>query len=106
MVKTYRGKEAGDYYNTERQAYTKLKLRDKPPPNIVSFYGSFVRDQTYNIILEYADKATLEVLMSKAPPDNGEDILILWKRLFALFEGLGRIHNVDKQDEGQRIMLG
>ena len=107
MVKTYRGREAEDYYNTEKQAYMRLKNKGAPPPNIISFYGSFVRHHTYNIILEYADKATLEEYMaSNHPPNNGEDILILWKRLFALFVGLGRIHGVDKPDEGLRIMLG
>ena len=109
-MKTYRGSEAQEYYETETEAYRKLKPGSGDrAPNIICFHGSFVRDYSYNLILEYADKGTLEDLITqnmKYPPSNGEEILVFWKKLFELFRGLGRIHFVEKDSKGPRIMLG
>ena len=107
VVKTYRGREAEEYYTIERKAYMKLKTDGQPAPNIVGFRGSFVRNDTYNLILEYADKGTLEDFMKiNQPPSDGQEIFTLWKQLFGLFRGLGMIHYVEKDLEGPRIMLG
>lgn len=35
----------------------------------------------------------------KTPPDNGDDILMFWKRIFELFRGLTTIHCAEPEDE-------
>ena len=85
----------------------KLIPEDQHTSRIISFYGSFVRSQTYSLILEYADKGTLETFMDENyPPSNGQEIFSFWKQLFKLFQGLARIHGEEKTDQGPRILLG
>lgn len=57
-MKTYRTRAGEDYYNHEVRAFKKLRHRKKPASNVIGFYGSFVRDGTFNVLLEYADKGT------------------------------------------------
>ena len=105
VLKTYRGPDAEQNYNTEKAAFQKLQqtgLQD----NIVSFYGNFVRDKTYNVILEYADEGTLEGFLKKTqPPSTSKDIISFWNSLFGIYLGLTAIHEAQDADSKGIQML-
>ncbi|KAL8726824.1 MAG: hypothetical protein Q9166_006440 [cf. Caloplaca sp. 2 TL-2023] len=104
----YQTSEAKTYFENERNAFKKLRYHNKPPDNIIGYYGSFVRDGTYNIILEYADRGTLNDYMKNThEPTSGSSILALWTRCLGLMRGLGQIHNTPgSTSDGPRILLG
>ena len=107
MVKTYRGKDAKDYFNVETHAFKALFNGNNPATNVVGFYHSFVRGDIYNLVLEYADRGTLEDLMKNTwPPDTGPDIRVFWQQLFELLRGLSAIHNLEWNGSGPRVMMG
>lgn len=93
VLKTYRTAEAEESYTAERDAYMKLRWGENLPQNIVSYYGSFVHGNSYNVILEYADEGTLEDFMEKTdPPSSFEDTLRFWKRFLNVLQGIMAIH--------------
>ena len=70
-----------------------LRFDNKPSPFIVAYYGSFIDDDTYNIILEHADRDNLEEFMKITPePSTREEILEFWDRLCSVTHGLALIH--------------
>ncbi|KAL9635650.1 MAG: hypothetical protein Q9204_002555 [Flavoplaca sp. TL-2023a] len=92
-LKTYRTPDAKKYFENERSAFGKLRYGERPPDNIIEYYGSFVRRGTYNIILEYADRGTLEDYMKNTPePKTVIDIRSFWGNFLASMGGLVHIH--------------
>lgn len=60
---------------------------------MIGYYGSFMQENRFNIILEYADQGTLEQYFKKVPPPTTpEDIIQFWEGMFMLLEALMRIH--------------
>jgi hypothetical protein len=95
VLKTYFGTDAATYYNSEVGAFRSLQ-QNGPNSGIVGFHGSFTRGDTYNILLEYADKGTLEdYFRQKNPPVESEEIITFWQALFKLVDALRRIHQED-----------
>ncbi|KAL8751864.1 MAG: hypothetical protein Q9199_006136 [Rusavskia elegans] len=85
--------EAERNHKIERDAYINLRLADRPSPNIVAFYGSFIQGASYNLILEYADRGNLETFMRKTPrPESVEDVLMFFDRLVHIVHGVQCIH--------------
>ena len=73
----------------------KLRRDSKPPPFIIAYYGSFVDDDTYNIILEYADRGNFEDFMKTTPaPSTGEEMIEFWDRFCRITHGLAFIHGI------------
>ena len=107
-LKTYRPPEAETYIKLERSAFMKLRYGDLPPANIIEYYGSFVRDGTYNIILEYADRGTLDDYMRTTPePKSFSEIMTFWDRFFAVMQGLVHIHStLGSIPLEQKVLLG
>ncbi|KAL8696543.1 MAG: hypothetical protein Q9224_002741 [Gallowayella concinna] len=107
-LKTYRTSEAEKYFRNERNAFDRLRHNGRPPANIIEYYGSFVRDGTYNIILEYADKGTLDDYMENTPePKSIGDITTLWERFLASMGGLVHIHGTKSTaSDGPNVLLG
>lgn len=107
-LKTYRTLDAAKYFENERSAFIQLRYGGKPHPNIIGYYGSFVRDGTSNLVLEYADRGTLDNYMDQtAEPKNISDITIFWERLFAVLGGLVQIHGTfGSNTDGPNILLG
>lgn len=93
VLKTYRTLEARKYFEAERSAFINLRYDRMPPGNIIEYYGSFVKDETYNTILEYADRGTLDQYMkcTDEPKDIGE-IMTFWNCFLPIFHGLSQIH--------------
>ncbi|CZR62093.1 uncharacterized protein PAC_11990 [Phialocephala subalpina] len=106
VLKTYMTAEAETYYNNETAAFRRLKHQDS---NLIGFYGSFCQGNTFNIILEYADKGTLERYFKDCrPPIQSEDIINFWDGLFKNIWAVGRIHNLDFRniEEGSLVLHG
>ena len=95
ILKTYQGQnEAAKYYKNEVDAFR--KIRRMSDASIISFYGSYIHGSKYNIILEYADKGTLEEYFREtSPPSKGEDIINFWNSLFKIIQALKIIHDGD-----------
>lgn len=66
---------------------------------LIGFHGNFIYDDTYNVLLEYADKGTLEdYFMSIPPPTSEDDIVSFWRGLFSPIFALLNIHTLEDQD--------
>jgi hypothetical protein len=90
VLKRYLTKDAEGHYKQEVNGYWTLKN----PTSIISFYGSFIHGDACNILLEYADKGSLEEFYQReTPPSRGEDIIKFWDRLFQLIDALKAIHS-------------
>ncbi|KAL8787452.1 MAG: hypothetical protein Q9213_002229 [Squamulea squamosa] len=107
-LKTYRTPEAQKYFENERDAFIRLRHGGRPHANIIEFYGSFVRDGTYNIILEYADRGTLDDYMKHTPePKSIPEITTFWRSFFPVMYGLAHIHGTPgTASDGPNILLG
>ncbi|KAL9620221.1 MAG: hypothetical protein Q9160_005230 [Pyrenula sp. 1 TL-2023] len=109
VVKSYHRPDAETYFKAEVDAFRKLNEAARPAPNVVGFYGAFMQNGSFNIILQYANIGTLEDYFAAArPPKLGEDILNLWRNLFKLNDALIDIHGLaHTSDAGQpRIFQG
>ncbi|KAH7409341.1 hypothetical protein BKA64DRAFT_393873 [Cadophora sp. MPI-SDFR-AT-0126] len=81
------------YYLSEIDTYQKLAQSGNP--SLVHYYGSYEQDDTYNIVLELADRGSLEQYLSYCqPPTAGLDIIQFWQSLFKIVWGLVCIHEV------------
>jgi serine/threonine protein kinase len=101
VIKTYKRREASEYFWNETEAF--IHLSDGPPPHrdIVGYYGSFVVKDSFNLILEYADKGDLESYFRKnKQPKTPQDIFRFWKGFFRLIYGLLKIHNAGDRESG------
>lgn len=108
-LKTFRGKDAEKHFRTEKQAFEKLNQNLNSPAYIVCYHGSFIRHQTYNLILEYADQGTLYDFMfieKVPPPSRGEDTIMLWKHLSKLLLGLQSLHEAGDEESSSQFMSG
>ena len=92
VLKEYSTIDAQKYYDNETSAFNKIG----PHPHIITYYGSFARGGTFNVILEYADQGTLKEFFEKQlRPSSGDGIIRFWEGLFQLIDALWRIHNAD-----------
>jgi len=110
VLKTYHKTEASTYYYNEVEAFRRLKPpRGSSDPNIIHFFGSFIQNGTYNVILAFADKGTLEEYFKTVlPPTSGRDIEHFWATLCGVLKALIHIHEVDVQNPllGPAILQG
>ena len=62
--------------------------------SVIRFYGSYTQVETFNIVLEYADKGSLETFLKfNDPPTQMEHIRDFWKNLLELLKALMYLHN-------------
>ena len=108
VLKTYRGTDAKDQYTAEREAFMRLRYDSKPIPFVIAYYGSFIDQDTYNIILEYADKGNLEkFLKSTRKPSTKEEVIEFWDRFCSITHGLAHIHGIPSSvNPGKAILMG
>lgn len=107
VMKTYETRDAENYFSNEVSAFQKLQ-REGKDPNIIGFHGSFTQNGTFNVLLEFADKGTLEEYFEKtSPPSSGEDVIKFWRGLFKILRALNMIHNVPKgESDGPQFFQG
>jgi serine/threonine protein kinase len=90
ILKRYLTKDAEDHYKREVNGYWNLKH----PESIIGFYGSYTHGDDYNILLEFADKGSLEEYFQReTPPSRGGDLIKFWDGLFQLIKALKAIHS-------------
>ena len=96
-MKSYRGPDAKLYYENEVDAFKRLRAKQKTlDTNIVTFYGSYRQNDTFNVLLEYADEGTLETYFNEVfPPRSGSDIHQFWESLCGVLKALTQIHEVE-----------
>ena len=103
VIKSYQTEEAQEYYDRECGGFRKLKHN----PNIIGFYGNFMWDNSRNIILEYADRGTLEDYMRKYDrPYHVRDFGQVWGNYLSILHGLITIHGEEGIPGKKEIMLG
>ncbi|KAF2204802.1 kinase-like protein [Delitschia confertaspora ATCC 74209] len=109
VLKTYSIEfpQAKRYYHNEVDAFKNLMEPKKVEQNIVTFYGSWRQDTTYNVLLEYADQGTLlDYFERNEPPEEAEDIIKFWSAILDLVKGLQRIHELELFTDGPRVLQG
>ncbi|KAH6717034.1 hypothetical protein BKA61DRAFT_600947 [Leptodontidium sp. MPI-SDFR-AT-0119] len=104
VLKEYSTADAQKYYENETSAFDQIGKH----PHIISYFGSFTRNGSFNVILEYADKGTLKEYFEKQlPPTSGEEIIKFWEGLFQLINALWKIHTMNGDAiEGPQIFRG
>ncbi|KAI1102225.1 hypothetical protein F4804DRAFT_343428 [Jackrogersella minutella] len=100
VLKTYHRPRFQVSYENEIRALRTLK--NSSPPNIITYYGSFRQNGTYNIILEYADGGDLAEFFKRTQSPRGDDVKLFWESLSQCFRGLHCIHHLmdDKSVNG------
>ena len=107
VLKRYRTKDAEKYFNNEVGAFRKLRIAGRHR-NIIGYHGCFIHNGTYNVILEFADRGTLEEYFAReAPPTSGEDIIAFWRGIFGIIGALLSIHGIPSTNhDGPQIFQG
>jgi serine/threonine protein kinase len=76
-----------------------LAYLDEAERNVVKFYGSFEQANIKTIVLEYADRGTLQEHFRTIPsPQSEQDITNFWAKLLGLARALTQVHDVDIRD--------
>ena len=94
VLKTYKTKDAEQYYKNEVGGFEKLRSGGGLDPNMIGFYGSYIQDENYNVLLDFADEGNLEQFFRKTGQPSAEDILPFWRELFNVIKPLMRIHEI------------
>ena len=90
-------------YNSEVNTFRKLGAGGSSESGIITFYGSFVQNETYNVLLQYADGGTLEDYFQNVdPPRHPSHTYQFWKSSFGLFMAINRIHDMNPNEEDGR----
>ena len=94
----YEGPDAEKDFEIEVDGFKKL-TQAASDSNVIRYYGFFTHRGTKNILLEYANKGTLEEYWEcTRPPTKGTEIVKLWERIFGLFAAVMAIHGVEWTD--------
>ncbi|CAG8949741.1 hypothetical protein HYFRA_00004061 [Hymenoscyphus fraxineus] len=90
VLRTYFRTSGDNLYKQELNVFRSFKNAD----GIIRFYGSYIQGDSMNIILEYADRGSLEdYLRAETPPSRGMDIIRFWDSMFQLIEALKTVHS-------------
>lgn len=107
VMKSYRGRHASRLFETERRAFTRLRIGVRPVPNIIGFLGSFVQNHNSYMLFEYMDLGTSEYYMQSVPPPSTFfDLQNLWEALTGIISGLVFLHgSLDGADQEEDLSL-
>lgn len=90
LLKRYPTKDGEHRYNQKISGFRSVRQAE----SVIKFYGSYIHGENYNILLEFADKGSLEEYFRReSPPSRGGDIIKFWEALFQLIKGLKAIHS-------------
>jgi serine/threonine protein kinase len=102
VLKTYKTKNAEQYYKNEVEGFKRLSSTGgRLDPNMIGFYGSYIQDDSYNVILDFADEGTLEQYFRNPGQPSAEDILPFWRELFNVIKPLVRIHGISPKSSAE-----
>ncbi|KAH0539072.1 hypothetical protein FGG08_004370 [Glutinoglossum americanum] len=94
VLKTYKNKDAKQYYKNEVDGFKRIQSGGWFDPNMICFYGSYIQDDSYNVLLDYADRGTLEEHFQRSGQPPAEHIIPFWRELFSVIKPVMRIHEV------------
>ncbi|KAH8761295.1 hypothetical protein BGZ57DRAFT_858249 [Hyaloscypha finlandica] len=99
-LKTYSpGVYSKRMFENEIAAFQRLSKSATTEGSIIGYYGTYTQSETYNIILEYADKGDLESFFQhENPPSETANIVEFWKSMFSIAKALKVMHNLDSGD--------
>lgn len=94
VLKTFETSEECEH-EVEAFVHLRTSLTGKTEPNIVKFYGSYNYGPHFNVILEYADRGTLEEYFARVPPPStAQEVFHFWESLLPLQRALGQLHEL------------
>lgn len=106
MLKTCDEKDT-EYHHKEVEAYKLLMNQEDNSQNMVRFYGSWIQNQTYHMILEYVGGGTLIDFFERTKqPSRYEDRIKFWRKLLELIKPVSRMHQPSSPDEQHRYYQG
>jgi serine/threonine protein kinase len=98
-LKTYY-ESGSESFKWEVEAYEKLSNS----PHITKYYGNFKHNKINYVIMEFADKGSLEVYFKNtAPPSKPEDIMAFWRSLFDITKALNLVHTHETREGGHIV---
>jgi serine/threonine protein kinase len=93
VLKAYTDSRYRPLYTNEARALT--TLQQPKNENIVGYYGSFVQNGTFNLLLQFADGGNLlDYYGNTPPPTDPADVRRFWRSLFSVFKGLHAVHRI------------
>jgi serine/threonine protein kinase len=104
VVKIYDDFEAERQYNNETNMFRRLTQVDSSEARIIQFYGSFVQDGVFHVLLQYANGGTLEEYFENiSPPRRRADMARFWSAMLNLIRAVHKIHGTSfDQDEKRK----
>ncbi|CAG8948909.1 hypothetical protein HYFRA_00002035 [Hymenoscyphus fraxineus] len=89
VLKEYDCADSQMYYEKETKAFETIGS----DAHIVRYFGSFKRGNSLNVLLEYADKGTLDEFFEKQHhPTSGLKIIRFWEEMFKITRALAKLH--------------
>ncbi|KAF2473094.1 kinase-like protein [Lindgomyces ingoldianus] len=100
-------------YLNEVEAYTLLMQQEDRRGNneigesMVKLFGCFRQRGAFHLLLEYADRETLEsFLQNVEPPRTQQDLILFWRNFGQLIKPLQRIHELRCGSKQEKIFQG
>ena len=100
-MKSFRRRDAESNYEKESKAFGHItRGGTRSAAGLIGFYGGFEYRNTFNLILEWAERGTLEDFFHHDDiPSTGSEILALWTSVLETVKGLGVIHEQQVSQE-------
>ncbi|KAK2616533.1 hypothetical protein QQS21_000576 [Conoideocrella luteorostrata] len=93
IIKSYFPQFQNHYLNEHNALAAVQELRNE---NIVGYYGSFVQNRMYNLVLQYVDGGNLADYFTNTPkPTTSDDIRRFWRSICSVWKGLHGLHHFD-----------
>lgn len=101
-LKTYR-KTTEEHYINEVQAYRRFCSLPDSGSNIIQFWGNFIYGDTFNLLLEFADRGDLSQFIETVPPPQDSDINLFWNKIFEILRAIATVHGESINETGTSL---
>ncbi|KAM7219499.1 hypothetical protein V8F06_005054 [Rhypophila decipiens] len=103
VLKSYHGERYRRLFLNDAKALTTLHQKTGNE-NIVGYYGSFIQNDKFNLLLQFANAGSLLDYYHNpqlaSPPTSQEEIRQFWRSLLSVLKGLHQVHQIKpKSDE-------
>ena len=98
-MKSYTGDRYRTLYQNEEKALTTLQRSGTQSEHVVGYYGSFIQNGKFSLLLEFADGGNLlDYYRSTPKPMGASDTKQFWWSLLGVLKGLHYVHQVSPDD--------